>query len=138
MCHLAEGSYSKMRRQSLEILRNLSFNADNRAALLSSLDFQRVVCTVLDKSELGDEQLLIAVAIWKLATNNAKGKNIIKNSPIMNKLNSLKENLNRHVTGSQLRQSNYRQYGSNEKYSGDETIEELEMAVKCAIDILHK
>lgn len=139
LCNLAESSHSKIRRQSLEILRNLAFNPDNRVALLSSDDFLRVVCSVLDKNELGDEQLLIAVAIWKLVANNAKGKNTIKNSPIMGKLNGLREKLDRHRAESQHR-SNYRQQnGSNDgDHSGDETIEELETAVKCAHDILQK
>lgn len=138
MCHLAESSYSKIRRQALEILRNWTFNSDNRVALLSSSDFLRVVCSVLDKNELGDEQLLIAVAIWKLVANYAKGKNTVKNSPIMSKLTGLKEKLNRHITDSQFR-SNYRQpNGSNDNHTGDETTEELEMAVKCALDILQK
>lgn len=136
LCNLAEGSFSKIRRQALEILRNLAFNPDNRVALLSSSDFLRVVCSVLDKNELGDEQLLIAVAIWKLVANNAKGKNTIKNSPIMGKLNGLREKLDRHRSE---HRSNYRQNGSNDDYqSGDETIEELETAVKCAHDILQK
>lgn len=137
LCNLAESSHSKIRRQALEILRNLTFNADNRVALLSSPDFLRVVCAVLDKTELGDEQLLIAVAIWKLVANNAKGKNTIKNSPIMSKLNGLKEKLSRHMTDGQFR-SNHRQNGSHENHSVDETTEELEMAVKCALDILQK
>lgn len=137
LCNLAESSNSKIRHQALEILRNLAFNADNRVALLSSPDFLRVVCTVLDKTKLDDEQLLIAVAIWKLVTNNAKGKNIIKNSPVMRKLNGLKDKLNRHLTDSQFR-SNHRQNGSHDNHSGDETTEELEMAVKCALDILQK
>lgn len=140
LCNLAESAYSKIRRQALEILRNLAFNPDNRAALLSSSDFLRVVCSVLEKNELGDEQLLIAVAIWKLVANNAKGKNTIKNSPIMGKLNGLKEKLDRHRTDNQYR-SNYRhqnEHQSNDNHSGDETIEELETAVKCALDILQK
>lgn len=138
LCNLAESSYSKIRRQALEILRNLAFNTDNRTALLSSADFLRVVCAVLDKNELGDEQLLIAVAIWKLVGNNAKGKNTIKNSPIMSKLNGLKDKLNRYLTNNHFK-SNYHQNGSiNENHSGDETIEELEMALKCALDILQK
>lgn len=139
LCNLAESSYSKIRCQALEILRNLAFNPDNRVALLSSADFLRVVCSVLDKNELGDEQLLIAVAIWKLVANNAKGKNTIKNSPIMGKLNGLREKLDRHRTESQYRSNKCRQQnGSNDNHSGDETIEELETAVKCAHDILQK
>lgn len=135
---MAEGSYPKIRRQSLEILRNFSFNPENRTVLLSSPDFLRVLCTVLDKNEMGDEQLLIAVAIWKLVANNAKGKNAIKNSPIMNKLHTLKDKLNRHVTDNNCRPSHYHQNGLNDRNSCDETIEELEMAVQCAYDILQK
>lgn len=139
LCNLAESSYSKIRRQALEILRNLTFNPDNRAALLSSSDFLRVICSVLDKPELGDEQLLIAVAIWKLVANNAKGKNTIKNSPIMGKLMGLKEKLNRHSNDNQFRSNHRHQNGTNVNQSGDdETTEELEMAVKCALDILQK
>lgn len=137
LCNLAEGSYSKIRRQALEILRNLTFNTDNRVALLSSPDFLRVVCSVLDKNEFGDEQLLIAVAIWKLVANNARGKNTIKNSPIMGKLNGLKDKLHRH-SDNQLRSNHRQPNGSNDHRSGDETTEELEMAVKCALDILQK
>lgn len=136
LCNVAESQYPKNRRLALEILRNMTFNTDNRAALLSSPDFQRVMYSVLDKDELGDEQLLIAVSIWKLVANSSKGKNAIKNSPIMSKLRALKETIDRQ-TGNQLRTHRHIS-DSNDIYSGDETTEELEVAVKCALDILQK
>lgn len=114
----------------------MTFNTDNRAALLSSSDFQRIMYSVLDKDEPGDEQLLIAVAIWKLVANNAKGKTAIKNSPIMSKLRALKDVLDRQ-NANQLKSHRYLN-GYDANNSGDETTEELEVAVKCALDILQK
>lgn len=137
LCNLAESQHSKNRRLALEILRNMTFNTDNRAALLSSSDFQRVMYSVLDKDEIGNEQLLITVAIWKLVANNAKGKSVIKNSPIMSKLRALKGALDRQTTNNQKRA--HRHFKDNDDFhSGDETTEELEVVVKCALDILQK
>lgn len=131
LCNLAESASAKIRHRSLEIIRNMSFNQENRAALLSSDDFLRIVYSILDKNELGDEQLLITVSIWKLIANHAKSKSIIKNSPIFKKLRLLKENLERHTSSTKLKGKSI-----NMAHSINETIEDLEVVLKCVLDIL--
>lgn len=114
----------------------MSFNSENRTALLSSTDFMRVIYAVLDKTEIGEEQLLITVAIWKLVANNAKGKNIVKNSPISTKLRALREAIDRRMADCRLRlhsDSN----DENALSSGDETIEDLSVALKTVMQILN-
>lgn len=136
MCNLVEAPSVKNRHLALEILRNMSFNNDNRAALLSSSDFQRIMYSVLDKKETGEEQLLITVAIWKLTANNSKGKNVIKNSPISSKLNTLNELVDRRIAEYRLRrQSNLND--ENEISPGNETIEDLSVALKRTLEVLN-
>ncbi|XP_031630428.1 uncharacterized protein LOC116345312 [Contarinia nasturtii] len=134
LCNLAESSYTKNRRLALEILRNMSFNPENRAALLSSDKFHRVMYTVLDKNEIGDEQLLILVAIWKLVAKNAKGKNIIKNSLISTKLRAVRENVVRYMTDRRLTP---KLCDDNDINSTNETIEDLKVAIDHVINILN-
>lgn len=50
----------------------------------------------------------------------------------MGKLNGLKDKLNRYMT------TTHQNGFIDDNQSGDETTEELEMAVKCALDILQK
>lgn len=114
----------------------MSFNQENRAALLSSSDFMRVIYSVLDKKEIGDEQLLITVAIWKLVANNAKGKNIVKNSPISTKLRALREAVDRHKSDHRLRAPSDSN-DENAMASGDETIDDLSVALKHVMNILN-
>lgn len=135
MCNLTESSYAKNRHLALEILRNMSFNNENRAALLSSSDFQRVMYTVLDKEDIGDEQLFVSVAIWKLVANNAKGKNIIKNSPVLSKLRALNDAVVQNLTDIRVRLSCATKT-DNEISSSDETLEDLAVVLKQTIDIL--
>lgn len=136
MCNLVESPSAKNRRLALEILRNMSFNNDNRAALLSSSDFQRIMYSELDKKETGEEQLLITVAIWKLIANNSKGKNVIKNSPISGKLHILKELVDRRLADYRLRmQSNSND--ANEISPRNETMEDLSVALKRTLEILN-
>ncbi|XP_053687362.1 protein rotatin homolog [Sabethes cyaneus] len=77
-----------LRRLSLEIMRNMSFVAGNRPALLASADFMHALKAVLDGTNV-DEQLLVACCIWKLVANNQKGKAAIKSSPIPRRLDAL-------------------------------------------------
>lgn len=135
LCNLAESSNRKNRRLALEILRNMSFNPENRAALLSSSDFQRVMYNILDKKVASEEQLLITVSIWKLVANHAKSKNIIKNSPISSKLRALKELVDRHQSDNRIR-STPKLNIDDEMSSCEETLEEIAEALKCALDAL--
>lgn len=136
LCNLAESLNSKIRVRALEILRNMSFNLENRAAFLSSSDYQRVMYNVLDKKIAGDEQLLITISIWKLVANNAKGKNIIKNSPIMSKLRALKEVVDRHQSDNRIR-STPKLNNDDETSSGEETLEDLAVALKHTLTALN-
>lgn len=136
MTNIIEAPSRKNRHLALEILRNMSFNPENRAALLSSTDFMRVIHSVLDKTEIGEEQLLITVAIWKLVANNAKSKNIVKNSPISTKLRALREAIDRRKADYRFRlhsDSN----DENAMSSNDETIEDLSVALKHVMQILN-
>lgn len=135
LCNLVESSTVKNRRLALEILRNMTFNSENRTVLLESVDFMRVMYTILDKNEIDDKQLLITVSIWQLVANNAKAKNKIKNSPLMMKLRNLKEAITRYLTSNHF-QSNRQFDEQNDNQSVDETIEDLATAVKCTLDIL--
>lgn len=136
LCNLAESLNRKIRVRALEILRNMSFNLENRAAFLSSADYQRVMYNVLDKKVAGDEQLLITISIWKLVANNAKGKNIIKNSPIMSKLRALKEAVDRHQSDNRIR-STTKLNNDDETSSGEETLEDLVVALKHTLTALN-
>lgn len=136
LCNLAESLNRKIRVRALEILRNMSFNLENRAAFLSSADYQRVMYNVLDKKVAGDEQLLITISIWKLVANNAKGKNIIKNSPIMSKLRALKEAVDRHQSDNRIR-STTKLNNDDETSSGEETLEDLAVALKHTLTALN-
>lgn len=135
LCNLAESTYTKNRRLALEILRNMSFNPENRAAFLSSPDFHRVMYHVLDKNEIGDEQLLILITIWKLVTNNAKGKNIIKNSAITTKLRAIRETVVKLLTDSRIRYTS-KLCDDDDNNSNNETIEDIKVAVDHVISIL--
>ncbi|XP_055535031.1 protein rotatin homolog [Wyeomyia smithii] len=85
---LIRSSNVKLRRLSLEILRNLSFVASNRPALLASTDYMHTLKAVLDGTN-AEEQLLMACSVWKLIANNQKGKGAIKSSPVPRRLNAL-------------------------------------------------
>lgn len=135
LCTLAESSNKENRRLALEILRNMSFNADNRAALLSSSDFQRVMYNVLDKKVIGNEQLLITVSIWKLTANHAKSKNVIKNSPIMSKLRALNETVGRYQSENRIR--SLPKSNDETSSSGEETIEDLAVVLKQTLKVLN-
>lgn len=135
LCNLAESPHRKNRRLALEILRNMSFNPENRSALLQSSAFQTVMYNVLDKKVIGDEQLLITVSIWKLVANNAKGKNIIKNSPISSKLRALKEVIDRIQSEHRIR-STPKMQNEDDTSSGEETLEDLAVALKHTLDAL--
>lgn len=136
LCNLAESLNRKIRVRALEILRNMSFNMENRATFLSSNDYQRVMYNVLDKKMAGDEQLLVTLSIWKLVANNAKGKNIIKNSPIMSKLRALKEVVDRHQSDNRIR-STSKLNNDDEASSGEETLEDLAVALKHTLTALN-
>lgn len=139
LCHIAESSHVKNRRLALEILQNMASNTDNRAALLTSSDFQRVMFSVLSKTEFCDEQVLITVSIWKLIKNSSKGINAIKNSPIFGKLRNLKDALDRRSQKSaKSHRSNRNLIGEQETNdeSDNETIVELKEALKCVLTIL--
>lgn len=136
LCNLAESLNRKIRVRALEILRNMSFNMENRATFLSSNDYQRVMYNVLDKKMAGDEQLLVTLSIWKLVANNAKGKNIIKNSPIMSKLRALKEVVDRHQSDNRIR-STSKLNNDDGASSGEETLEDLAVALKHTLTALN-
>lgn len=135
LCTLAESSNKENRRLALEILRNMSFNPDNRAGLLASSDFQRVMYNVLDKKVIGNEQLLITVSIWKLTANHAKSKNVIKNSPILSKLRALNETVSRQQSENRIRSKP--KLNDDAGSSGDETIEDLAVALKQTLKVLN-
>lgn len=130
---MAESSVRQNRHLALEILRNMSFNHDNRASLLSSPEIQRVMYSVLDKNVLGDEQLLISVSIWKLVANYSKGRNIIKNSPILGKLRDLKETVDQYSADSRIKS-----HSQDNIFSAEETPEELAVVLKIVLNILLK
>lgn len=134
---MADSSVSRNRRLALEILRNMSFNSDNRAALLESPEFQRVIYSILDKNILGDEQLLVTVSIWKLVANYSKGKNTIKNSPILGKLRALKETADRYSTD-RIKTHSHLNGDTGNQSDADDTPEELAVVLNIVLSILLK
>ncbi|XP_046397347.1 rotatin isoform X2 [Ischnura elegans] len=63
----------------LLVLRNLSFHPQNRARMLASDDFLELLIQILNKQGSSVIQKEIAAsAIWALAANNFKGKQILK------------------------------------------------------------
>ncbi|XP_055312030.1 uncharacterized protein LOC129574273 isoform X2 [Sitodiplosis mosellana] len=135
LCNLAESSNKPNRCLALKILRNMSFNPENRAALLQSSDFQHIMYNVLDKKVVGDEQLLITVSIWKLTANNAEAKNIMKNSPILSKLRALDEIVCRHQSENLMRTT----LNTNDEASssGEKTLVDLAVALKEVLKALN-
>lgn len=85
---LLRKSSPELRKLSLEIMRNMSYVANNRPALLSSDDYMYALKSVLDGSDPA-EQLIVVSSIWKVIANNHKGRNAIKSSPIPRRLNAL-------------------------------------------------
>ncbi|XP_050096814.1 protein rotatin homolog [Anopheles aquasalis] len=73
---------AELRLLSLAILRNLSFVAANRVALLSSSDCMFMLQSSLQQTNQ-DKQLIAAVTIWKLIANNHKGRAAVKSSPLV-------------------------------------------------------
>lgn len=136
LCNLAKSSHGRNRRLALEILRNMSFNPENRATLLGSDDFFSVMYSVLDQNRLGDDQCLITVSIWKLVANYSKGKNIIKNSPILGKLRELRETVERYSVENRIK-SHAQSNGKNGSSSGaDHTPQELAVVLNIVLKIL--
>lgn len=129
----AESSSKRLRQQALEILRNLTFNTENRNTFLYSKPFINIVILILDRNIL-TEQLLVVISIWKLIANNHKAKNVIKNGPIYKKLLRLKESVDYLSNGNKqkLISSQDNQLDS----SNEETTEDLLVALKCVTDIL--
>lgn len=130
---MAESSVRQNRHLALEILRNMSFNHDNRVSLLTSPEIQRVMYSVLDKNVLGDEQLLISISIWKLVANYSKGRNIIKNSPILGKLRDLKETVDQYYATIGIKSNS-----QDNSFSAEEAPEELAVVLKIVLNILLK
>ncbi|XP_055627670.1 protein rotatin homolog [Toxorhynchites rutilus septentrionalis] len=85
---LIRKSSPELRKLSLEIMRNMSFIATSRPALLASADYMHTLKSVLDGTDCG-EQLIVVSAIWKIIANNHRGKSAIKSTPIPRRLNAL-------------------------------------------------
>lgn len=131
--NFAESSSKRLRQQALEILRNMTFNTENRNTFLNSKPFINIIILTLDRN-IPAEQLLVAISVWKLIANNNKAKNVIKNGPIYQKLRRLKESVDYASNGNKQRfiSSKDNQLDS----SNEETTEDLSVALKCLTDIL--
>lgn len=131
--NFAESSSKRLRQQALEILRNMTFNTENRSTFLYSKPFINIIILTLDRN-IPAEQLLVTISIWKLIANNHKAKNVIKNGPIYQKLRRLRESIDHLSNGNRQRfiSSQDNQLDS----SNEETTEDLLVALKCVTDIL--
>lgn len=110
----------------------MAFNKSNRSSLLISDDFLFIVYNVLESGRLF-EQLLIVTSIWKLIAQNFKGKNVIKNSKLYDKLLKLSDRIAKLDANSIHGAEN-----PNEKEIKlqNEIIDELRSALSCVIKIL--
>lgn len=110
---------------ALEIIRNMAFNVSNRTALLTSDDFLYTMKLALDTPSMA-VQLLAVTSIWKLISQNYKGRHIFKNSIIYQKINKLYEKLKRAAC--------IQQPITNEE--DEENQQDLITALECVIKIL--
>lgn len=110
---------------ALEIIRNMAFNVSNRTALLTSDDFLYTIKLALDTASMA-VQLLAVTSIWKLISQNYKGRHIFKNSIIYQKINKLYEKLKRTAC--------HQQPITNEE--DEEIQQDLMTALECVIKIL--
>ncbi|XP_052871704.1 protein rotatin homolog [Anopheles cruzii] len=80
---LVRKSNPTLRLLSMSIVRNLTFVPANRSALLASADYMFILQSALQQSSHPEEQLVGAVAVWKLIANSHKGRAAVKGSPLV-------------------------------------------------------
>lgn len=93
---------AQLRTQSLTIVRNMSFAAASRPALIASEQLMYVFKSVLDENHPGSidksssivaDQLLVCTAIWRLVANCYKSKHAMRAASLPARLAALADRM---------------------------------------------